>query len=132
MIYTDQICPFLTNMQCKEVESVRVAVRCRPLSDDEKAGKYESIVAVDQLRGQITVHVPNARTKEERERSFLFDSVFGADAKQTDVYNETSRPIADAVLEGYNGRPAREDRWRGEGGGGGGGVKCVAAARKHT
>ena len=113
-------------MQQKDVESVRVAVRCRPLSDDEKAEKYESIVAVDQLRGQITVHVPNARTKEERERSFIFDSVFGSDAKQTDVYNETSRPIADAVLEGYNGR-------RIDGGVGvGGGVKCVAAAHKHT
>lgn len=82
---------------------MRVAVRCRPLSEDEETAKYKSVVVVDQLRGQITVHVPNARTKEERERSFNFDSVFGTDAKQTDIYNETSRPIVDAVLEGYNG-----------------------------
>lgn len=35
---------------------------------------------------------------------FTFDTVFGPDSKQLDVYNLTARPIIDSVLEGYNGK----------------------------
>ena len=49
--------------------------------------------------------MPNPRSGE-RERSFTFDSVFGFESKQVDIYNETARPIVDFVLEGYNGRPS--------------------------
>ena len=50
--------------------------------------------------------VPKPRTRGEHERTFTFDTVFGFDSKQADVYNETARPIVDSVLEGYNGEPA--------------------------
>ncbi len=36
-------------------------------------------------------------------KSFTFDSCFGVDSKQVDVYNETARPIVDSALEGFNG-----------------------------
>ena len=49
--------------------------------------------------------MPNPRSGE-REKSFTFDSVFGFESKQVDIYNETARPIVDFVLEGYNGRPS--------------------------
>ena len=61
------------------------------------------MVQVDQLRGQVTVHIPNPRSGE-RSKSFTFDSVFGFESKQADIYNETARPIVDFVLEGYNGK----------------------------
>ena len=51
---------------------------------------------------QVTVHVPKPRSGE-REKSFTFDSVFGFEAKQVDIYNETARPIVESALEGYNG-----------------------------
>ena len=34
---------------------------------------------------------------------FTFDTVFGPDSTQMDVYNRVARPIVDNVLEGYNG-----------------------------
>jgi kinesin family protein 3/17 len=34
---------------------------------------------------------------------FTFDSVFGPDSAQMDVYNRVARPIVENVLEGYNG-----------------------------
>ena len=39
----------------------------------------------------------------EPPKTFTFDTVFGPDSKQVDVYNLTARPIVDSVLEGYNG-----------------------------
>ena len=44
----------------------------------------------------------------EPTKTFTYDSVFGTDTTQADVYNETARPIVDAVLEGYNGERERE------------------------
>ena len=84
-------------------DNVRVAVRCRPLSPKEIADGHGTVVQVDQLRGQVTVHLSNPIRRGERSKSFTFDSVFGFDAKQVDIYNETARPIVDFVLEGYNG-----------------------------
>ena len=84
-------------------DNVRVAVRCRPLSSKEQLEGHRTVVQVDQLRDQVTVHVPNSRSGE-RTKSFTFDSVFGFEAKQVDIYNETARPIVDFVLEGYNGK----------------------------
>ena len=89
-------------------DNVRVAVRCRPLSSKEITEGNCAVVQVDQLRGQITVHLPNPGRSRERNRSFTFDSVFGFEAKQMDIYNETARPIVDFVLEGYNGTRSAE------------------------
>ena len=34
---------------------------------------------------------------------FTFDTVFGPDSTQMDVYNRVARSIVDNVLQGYNG-----------------------------
>lgn len=60
------------------------------------------MVRVDQVSGQVTVQNAKAHSGE-KEKAFTFDTVFGCESKQVDVYNETARPIVDFVLEGYNG-----------------------------
>eukprot|EP00158_Paraphelidium_tribonemae_P007080 Partr_v1_DN28102_c0_g1_i2_m55385 putative Kinesin family member len=42
-------------------------------------------------------------TKEGDKKTFTFDSVFGIDSVQTDVYKQSAYPIIEAVLDGYNG-----------------------------
>lgn len=59
-------------------------------------------VVVDEIRGTITVN--KLETPQEPPKTFTFDTVFGPDSKQLDVYNLTARPIIDSVLEGYNGK----------------------------
>lgn len=56
---------------------------------------------MDEMRGTITVHKTDS--SNEPPKTFTFDTVFGPDSKQLDVYNLTARPIIDSVLEGYNG-----------------------------
>ena len=58
---------------------------------------------MDEMRGSVQVTNPNA-PKGEPPKTFTFDTVFAPGAKQTDVYNQTARPIVDAIIEGYNGK----------------------------
>ncbi|KAK2118342.1 Kinesin-like protein kif3a [Saguinus oedipus] len=62
---------------------------------------YKQAVSVDEMRGTITVHKTDS--SNEPPKTFTFDTVFGPESKQLDVYNLTARPIIDSVLEGYNG-----------------------------
>uniref|UniRef100_A0A2K5S6C3 Kinesin-like protein n=1 Tax=Cebus imitator TaxID=2715852 RepID=A0A2K5S6C3_CEBIM len=82
-------------------DNVKVVVRCRPLNEREKSMCYKQAVNVDEMRGTITVHKTDS--SNEPPKTFTFDTVFGPESKQLDVYNLTARPIIDSVLEGYNG-----------------------------
>uniref|UniRef100_A0A8C5PLM4 Kinesin-like protein n=1 Tax=Leptobrachium leishanense TaxID=445787 RepID=A0A8C5PLM4_9ANUR len=82
-------------------DNVKVVVRCRPLNEREKAMGSKMAVNVDEIRGTIAVH--KVDSTNEPPKTFTFDTVFGTDSKQLDVYNLTARPIIDSVLEGYNG-----------------------------
>ncbi|MEQ2168973.1 Kinesin-like protein kif3a, partial [Goodea atripinnis] len=83
-------------------DNVKVVVRCRPLNQKEKMMSHKLAVVVDEIRGTITVN--KLETPQELPKTFTFDTVFGPDSKQLDVYNLTARPIIDSVLEGYNGK----------------------------
>lgn len=83
-------------------DNVKVVVRCRPFNEREKAMSYKMAVNVDEMRGTITVHKTDS--SNEPPKTFTFDTVFGPESKQLDVYNLTARPIIDSVLEGYNGK----------------------------
>ncbi|XP_062976760.1 kinesin-like protein KIF3A isoform X2 [Elgaria multicarinata webbii] len=82
-------------------DNVKVVVRCRPFNEREKVMCYKMSVNVDEMRGTITVHKTDS--SNEPPKTFTFDTVFGPESKQLDVYNLTARPIIDSVLEGYNG-----------------------------
>ncbi|XP_044310476.1 kinesin-like protein KIF3A isoform X2 [Varanus komodoensis] len=82
-------------------DNVKVVVRCRPFNEREKTMCYKMAVNVDEMRGTITVHKTDS--SNEPPKTFTFDTVFGPESKQLDVYNLTARPIIDSVLEGYNG-----------------------------
>ncbi|EAU84516.2 kinesin motor protein [Coprinopsis cinerea okayama7 len=41
-------------------------------------------------------------TKRYKDRRFMFDRVFGHEARQQDVYEATARPLLDGLLDGYN------------------------------
>ncbi|XP_039341781.1 kinesin-like protein KIF3A isoform X2 [Mauremys reevesii] len=82
-------------------DNVKVVVRCRPFNEREKVMCYKMAVNVDEMRGTITVHKTDS--SNEPPKTFTFDTVFGPESKQLDVYNLTARPIIDSVLEGYNG-----------------------------
>ncbi|KAL2082594.1 hypothetical protein ACEWY4_022412 [Coilia grayii] len=86
----------------KNCETVKVVVRCRPLSQEEEAAAYENVVEMDVKLGQVALRNPRA-AQGELLKTFTFDAVYDASSKQSDLYDETVRPLIDSVLQGFNG-----------------------------
>uniref|UniRef100_A0A672I6F9 Kinesin-like protein n=1 Tax=Salarias fasciatus TaxID=181472 RepID=A0A672I6F9_SALFA len=86
----------------KQCEAVRVVVRCRPFSRREEATECENVLEIDDKLGQITIRNPKA-PPDEPMKVFTFDSVYGWDSKQSDIYDDAVRPLVESVLQGFNG-----------------------------
>ncbi|XP_006792792.1 kinesin-like protein KIF3C isoform X2 [Neolamprologus brichardi] len=87
----------------KSSESVKVVVRCRPLSRKEESnGPAGGIVQMDLRLGQVILRNPRAPPSEPQ-KTFTFDAVYDANSKQRELYDESVRPLIDSVLEGFNG-----------------------------
>eukprot|EP00040_Diaphanoeca_grandis_P018619 m.97925 g.97925 ORF g.97925 m.97925 type:complete len:721 (+) comp27023_c0_seq1:270-2432(+) len=82
-------------------DNVKVAVRCRPLSDDEVSDNRGITVDINSQHGSVSVKNPKA--PNDPPKTFRFDMCFDMQSKQLDVYNRTARDIVAACLDGYNG-----------------------------
>eukprot|EP00762_Andalucia_godoyi_P002320 ANDGO_07594.mRNA.1 Kinesin-II 95 kDa subunit len=82
-------------------ETVRVVVRCRPMSEKEVQRGCQPIVSMDARTGAINLRNP-ARPNEP-DKTFTFDSVWDWNSAQRAVYEGTSAAIVASVLDGYNG-----------------------------
>uniref|UniRef100_A0A8C1EQG3 Kinesin-like protein n=1 Tax=Cyprinus carpio carpio TaxID=630221 RepID=A0A8C1EQG3_CYPCA len=90
------------SMKAKNGEAVKVVVRCRPLNRKEESMGYENSVQMDVKLGQVALRNPKAGPGELL-KTFTFDAVYDACSKQSDLYDETVRPLIDSVLRGFNG-----------------------------
>ena len=80
-------------------ETVKVAVRCRPLSKNEQNGVYTNVVSIEEQRKEI--FLTNSKTSQTKQ--YTFDYVYSQTSKQKDVYEECAFRIVEGVTEGYNG-----------------------------
>jgi kinesin family protein 3/17 len=80
-------------------ETVKVAVRVRPINALEKKNNSVICVEVDRANNEINL------TKQETNQvnTFNYDYVYPSTINQRTVYDETAFPIVEAVIEGYNG-----------------------------
>ncbi|KAG1954053.1 kinesin-like protein KIF18A [Pimephales promelas] len=95
---------------------VKVVVRVRPLNDKEKDGNCKKVVHVvdhhmlvfDPKEEEVTffrgqrVGNRDVRKRANKDLKFVFDSVFGEDSSQLEVFESTTKTIVDGVLNGYN------------------------------
>jgi type I site-specific restriction endonuclease len=81
-------------------------------------GLFISLANLSNLRSQMVVllgeSAANAdagrrkrqqdhlRSRRPAERQYMFDAAFGADSTQAEVYERTTKKLAEAVLDGYN------------------------------
>ncbi|XP_072533765.1 kinesin-like protein KIF3C [Salminus brasiliensis] len=91
------------SLKAKHGEAVKVVVRCRPLNRREEACGTESIVSVDVKLGQVALRNPGRALPDEPLKTFTFDAAYDGSSRQTDLYDETVRPLIDSVLQGFNG-----------------------------
>ncbi|XWS10302.1 hypothetical protein CRYUN_Cryun39dG0064300 [Craigia yunnanensis] len=77
--------------------NIRVFCRCRPLNSEEIAAGASMAIDFESAKdGELTV-ISNGAPK----KTFKFDAVFGPQAEQADVFQDTT-PFATSVLDGYN------------------------------
>ena len=80
--------------------NVQVAVRCRPLTTEERRSGQPSVVACDSENK--SVKVAYGPTGKKITKNFTFDKVFGAYSRQEEVFNSIVKPIVDEALAGFN------------------------------
>jgi kinesin family protein 4/21/27 len=71
---------------------VRVAVRIRPLSEDEQANEC----------GHVIRKVNESQILAEPDKYFAFDYVFAGSSNQEDVYDTCVSGLVDSFFEGFN------------------------------
>ncbi|XP_040990661.1 kinesin-like protein KIN-14Q [Juglans microcarpa x Juglans regia] len=77
--------------------NIRVFCRCRPLNKEEIAAGTSMAIDFEYAKdGELTVRSNGAPRK-----TFKFDAVFGPQATQTDIFQDTAA-FATSVLDGYN------------------------------
>ncbi|XP_034952059.1 osmotic avoidance abnormal protein 3-like [Chelonus insularis] len=79
-------------------ESVKVAVRCRPISQKELAEGCQSVVTIDPHSKSCTLEGDGNTGKV-----YQFDAAFGSTCSTEKVYDDVGSVVVEAVLEGYNG-----------------------------
>jgi len=80
-------------------ECVKVVIRCRPLSGQEKIDNREKIVDMVVKDGAVSVRRPGTQDC----KNFTFDAVYDEHTIQGDFYEHTGYPIVESVMDGYNG-----------------------------
>lgn len=81
-------------------ETVKVVVRCRPLSKQEIAdGREKAVISYPKTKQIIGINPK----KNEEKKEFTFDYTYSDESTQEQIFNESALPILTSVMEGYNG-----------------------------
>uniref|UniRef100_A0A8D0GFF4 Kinesin motor domain-containing protein n=1 Tax=Sphenodon punctatus TaxID=8508 RepID=A0A8D0GFF4_SPHPU len=73
----------------------------RPFNTSERKANSYAVVDCDHARKEVAFRTGVMTDKSSR-KTYTFDMVFGAQAKQIDVYRSVVCPILDEVIMGYN------------------------------
>ncbi|XP_021732678.1 kinesin-like protein KIN-14Q isoform X3 [Chenopodium quinoa] len=77
--------------------NIRVFCRCRPMNPEEISMGDKAAIDFESARdGELTI-----KSNGHPRKTFKFDAVFGPQAGQADVFEDTA-PFATSVLDGYN------------------------------
>lgn len=89
-------------------DNVRVIVRCRPFNEREKKlGDYD-IIETDKEMGQVTIEKPETKDMNGKvidkkvKQTFTFDGAYGETSKQTEIFDESVKPMIEFCMQGYN------------------------------
>lgn len=81
----------------KKMETVKVAIRCRPMSRNEKTTGYEKVVNINNDTGEVFVKNPKTSQKPKQ---YTFDYAYGVNSTQKQVYDQCASQIVLSVLDG--------------------------------
>ncbi len=80
----------------EQKDSVKVAVRVRPINKSELAENATDIISI--ANNNVTISEPTTHTT----KNFGFDYVFGKNSSNEDIYNSIGKDIVKSACAGYN------------------------------
>jgi hypothetical protein len=86
-------------MKSSKTETVKVAIRVRPMNALEKKNNSTNCVEVDKTNNQVSV----IKAEANDSKAFQFDFVYPPGTPQRQVYDDIGFPLIESVFEGYNG-----------------------------
>ena len=87
----------------KTKSSITVAIRVRPLSQKEsELSTVESINVLSQNSLSVTGEINNKKTNQIKEQQFFFDYVFATNSTQQEIYEKTTKPLLQGIIDGFN------------------------------
>jgi len=76
------------------------------MTEKEMRDGHQRIIEMDTESGSVQILHPGKENKTTDQlpvrKTFTFDAVYDWNSKQSDIYDETARPLVDSVLEGFN------------------------------
>ena len=84
----------------EEGVNIKVAIRARPLNEQEKARSANQIITCDNERKQVRLQY--GAGKKEVSKSFQFDKVFNQYSTQSEVFNMMVAPVVEECMQGFN------------------------------
>lgn len=97
--------------------NIKVVVRCRPPNERELGGNFHDIIKIidDQMlifdpkvdEDQFYYHGVRQTTRDVTKRlnkniNFMFDKVFGFEATNNNIYEQSINEVLDSIMNGYN------------------------------
>lgn len=86
-------------MKGAKTETVKVALRVRPLNKREKAINSTECVSIESSCNQVIIKSQDINSEP---KNYCFDYVYGTNSQQNTVYNDIAFPLVESVFEGYN------------------------------
>lgn len=77
-------------------ERVKVALRCRPRSNEEKNANTAVAVLIEE-NNQVIIN------SDSDEKAFTFDHTYGPTASQANLFEDLAQPMVDKAMQGFNG-----------------------------
>lgn len=85
-------------MKQNKTETVKVAIRVRPMNSNEKKEGNKVCVEADKQENSVVVSKPDNNDN----KCFNFDYVYPPGSQQRDIYDEVAFPLVESVFLGYN------------------------------
>ena len=91
------------NNKNSQKSQITIAIRLRPLSQNEiELSDIESVSVVSETSLTVSAENNNKKNNQIKYQQFFFDHVFDKNASQQEIYNKTTKPLLDNIIEGFN------------------------------
>uniref|UniRef100_A0A0G4FD88 Kinesin motor domain-containing protein n=1 Tax=Chromera velia CCMP2878 TaxID=1169474 RepID=A0A0G4FD88_9ALVE len=90
---------------CKldDTSNVKVAVRIRPLGEDQQHVIHLTNSKVVSIAKPAKRQLQYLKSQQATRNEYAFDAAFGPESQQEEIYSAAARPIIDKVMGGVNG-----------------------------